>query len=149
MAFVNEFVSDEDVKKYDLEGLYKKWRKETPPNFLTEWRWTVDREKDSYFIRMQTGYGTDRERADHVRGVLYYRGVQWKVEFRYEPGCSNSFSDHHFRMIWGFVSIKHPEGGSVPEAELLPVLKEALIAYKVWGIDTSAKLTDIVTTFTF
>ena len=145
MAFVNEYVSDEDVKKYDLEGLYNKWSKFIPSNF--RYNWTVDRERDSHFIRIRTGYGSEPSLSNHVLGVLYYQGIHWKVEIRAEEGGSIPYSEHPYRRIWGLEWIKHPEGGAVPEAELIPILKEALIAYKVWGIDTP--VTDVVTTFTF
>lgn len=144
MAFVNEYVSDEDVKKYGLEELRMKWGKDIPPRF--RYTWTFDREKNSYYIPMRTGR---EEFSNQTRGVLYYKGIHWDVEVSKEPGCSLSFDENPYRIIWGLLHIKHPDGGPVPYDEVVPVLKEALEAYKVSGVTTPAKLVNVVTTFKF
>lgn len=143
MAFVNEYVSDDNIKKYDLEALRMKWKGWIPPRF--QHTWTFDIERDSYYIPMETGR---EEKSNQVRGVLYYKGIEWDVKVSLEPGCSPSFAENPYRVIWGLIHIKHPGGGPAPESEIVPVLKEALITYRVFGIDTRADL-NVVTTFTF
>ena len=148
MAFVNEYVSDEDVKKYDLEGLYKKWWKRTPPYF--GYNWTVDRERDCYYMQLRTTNTRDGE-VNVVEGVLYYREILWTVAVKKSPESSSFTAERPYRIVWEFRFIRHPEGGIVPEDEIIPVLKEALTVFQVSGVNTPdfVPTTDIVTTFTF
>lgn len=143
MAFLNEYVSEENIKKYDLESLYKKWSVWTPPRF--QFSWTFDPYRDSYYIPMEIGR---EEESNQVRGVLFYNGIQWNVMVAKEKGGGLSFTENPYRQIWGLIYIKHPGGGFVPEDEIVPVLKEALTAYQVLGIGTPADL-NVVTSFTF
>jgi len=143
MAFVNEYVSEENIRKYELEALYKKWLIWIPPRF--QYAWTFDAERDIYYIRMETGREED---SNQTRGVLYYRGIHWDVKVLVEKGTSLSFLENPYRQIWGLIHIKHPEGGLVPEDEIVPVLKEALTVHQVFGIYTPTGL-NVVTSFTF
>jgi hypothetical protein len=143
MAFVNEYVSEENIKKYELEALYTKWLVWIPPRF--RYTWTFDAERDSYYIPMKTGREED---SNQTRGVLYFKGIHWDVKVLGEEGSSLSFAENPYRQIWGMIHIKHPEGGLVPEAEIVPVLKEALVAYQVFGIGTPVGL-NVLTRFTF
>ena len=143
MAFVNEYVSDNNIKKYNLESLRIKCKGWIPPRFRFDW--TFDSERDSYFIPMESGR---EENSNQVRGVFYFKGIEWDVKVSLEPGCSLSFSENPYQQIWGLIHIKHPSGGQVPENELVPVLKEALVTYQVFGIATPADL-NVVTIFKF
>jgi hypothetical protein len=143
MAFVNEFVSGADIEKYELEALHKEWWGEIPPRF--RYMWTVDRVMDAHYIRMQAGGG--KEELNRIRGVLFFRGVHWDVALRHEPGCSLSFDDKPYRIIYGLVHIKHPEVGAVPREEIIPVLKDALTVYGMRGIYHQVPNTTV--TFTF
>ena len=58
MAFVNEYISDEDVEKYGIRQL----RDELHANYATRehWEWTIDRERDAYLMRLRN-LGRDLE----------------------------------------------------------------------------------------
>ncbi len=142
MAFVNEYVSEENINKHDLKALSKKWWNWLPPEF--RYAWTYDSNRDSYFIPISRGR---EEYAHHLRGVLYFKGTHWDIEICHEPGGSDSYLEKPYRQIWGLIHIKHPEGEPVPTEEIAPVLKEALVAYKIRGVHT--KVADVVTSFTF
>lgn len=147
MAFINEYVNEKNIKKYNLEALYRKlkWDENwTPPGF--RFAWTFDAERDCYYIPLWHGR---EEFSHHCRSVLYFKDIHWNVEVTHEPGGSESIAENPYRIIWGFVHIKSPDGGPTPLEELIPVLKEALIAYKVRGIHTNSKVTSVVTSFTF
>jgi len=48
MAFVNEYVEQEDIEKFELDELYNSYHKsnKTPlPNTMYKHYWTIDREK--------------------------------------------------------------------------------------------------------
>ena len=118
MPFVNEFVSVEDIKTYDLEALHIKWWRKIPYGF--QYAWTIDKKRECYYIPMRSGR---EEYANQTRGVFYFQGIHWDVEVSLEPGGSLSFSDNPYRLIWGLIDIKHPDGDQVPRDNIIPVLK--------------------------
>jgi hypothetical protein len=66
MAFVNERIPEEDIKKYEIEKLTKRFAKR---NF--ERGWTVDRERDMFLQYV----GNEREdRANHWTFCFYWKG---------------------------------------------------------------------------
>lgn len=142
MAFVNEYVSDADVRKFALETLHKEWWGEIPPGF--RYAWTVDREGNSYYIPLRTGR---EEFSNRTQGILYFKGIHWKVEVSKEPGSSLSFDENPYRIIWGLVGIKNPEGKTITGEEVIPVLKKALTAYGESGVHW--QVANSLTEFTF
>ncbi len=54
MAFVNEYVSEEDIRKYDLVTLRLQynpvWKKEGKLPYNYQFTWTIDRERDIFLI---------------------------------------------------------------------------------------------------
>ncbi len=142
MTFVNEYVSEENINKYGLRALSKKWWNWLPLEF--RYAWTYDSKRDSYFIPISRGR---EEYAHHLRCVLYFKGIYWDIEICHEPGGSDSYTEKPYRQIWGLIHIKHPEGGLAPTEEIVSVLKEALGVYKIRGVHT--KVDDVVTLFAF
>ena len=51
MAFVNKYISDEDVEKYGIAQL----RDELHANYATRehWEWTRDQERDAYLVQIR------------------------------------------------------------------------------------------------
>jgi len=144
MAFFNENVSEEDVEKYKLKELHLEWWGEIPPRF--RYTWTRDIERDSFYIPMRTGR---EEFSNRVQGILHFQGENWTVEVSLDASGSKSFSENPYRIVWGLGGIKHQDKYGHIREMLIPILKEALQAYKVSGINTSEKATDVVTSFTF
>jgi hypothetical protein len=127
-----------------LEALFRKLKGEPPPRF--RFAWTVDRERDSYyFVKFQ---GRE-EFSNHSYSILYYKGKYWNVVVSLEDEGSISFHEDPYRIIWGLQKISLPDGGIAPYDEIIPVLKEALAAYQVSGVNTPDYLRNIVTTFKF
>lgn len=144
MAFVNEYVSEDNIKKYDLEGLWKQvaYVAALPDDFRHTWTW--DSEQESFYIPMSTGR---EEYSSHTTGTLYFKGVPWIVTIAHRGG-SSKFSEKPYKVTWGLISIKHPNGNAAPTEDLIPVLKEALIGYKAIGISILGDL-DVETSFAF
>lgn len=142
MAFVNEYVSDENILKYDLAAVRKKFFCDIPPRF--KYVWTFDRERDCYFIPLRSGR---EEFANRKRCVLYFNGVHWDVEISKEPGTSRSFNETPYRVIWGLVGIENHDGGPISRDELIPVLKDALTAFGADGV--FLQVPNTITEFTF
>ena len=101
MAFVNEYVSEDDIKKYGLDkvwldrnAVYKAEGK-MPSGF--RYKWTVDRESDSYFMVVGGG-GYDRGNITNC--VLFRGGQLWDIELA-EPGeGSKNFKEQPYRIVW-------------------------------------------------
>jgi hypothetical protein len=72
MAFINEYIPDEDIKKYEIEKWDKKYLKaHYQPS------WTVDRERGMYLRYMSN----EREdRANHWTFCFYWKGHVLQVE---------------------------------------------------------------------
>ena len=57
MAFVNEYASDEDFEKYDLNGIWDKYHPARKGKYYLGQRpgFTIDRERNIFFIRVRQG----------------------------------------------------------------------------------------------
>lgn len=140
MSFVNEYVSEENIQKYDLAGVRKKWRCDIPPGF--RYVWTFDAERNCYFIPLYNGR---EELSNHSHCVLFYKGVHWDVE-AIKESASREF-DGHYRIVWGLIGIRPPvENGDLRE-ELVAVLKEALTVFGHRGV--YGQIENTVVHFTF
>jgi hypothetical protein len=125
MAFVNEYISEEDVAKYGLEDIDK--------NFIvggTNSRsWTIDRERNIYLRNVMRG----REEHKSLSGWTFFWHGQWiylEMEVVDAGGKPGGAGWVHRRLC----TIELPDQLKGQRAEILAALKEALIAYKDFGI---------------
>jgi hypothetical protein len=119
MAFINELISDEDKKKIDWTK-FKAWPF-TPS--ITPWKWTIDRERDVFFIPLG-GRGPDGERPD-VYG-LWWKGILLRIEARLIGTGSGKFWDS---LYWDITKIDIPDDLCSQRKEILDTLREALCAH--------------------
>lgn len=132
MAFVNEYISDEDIKNYEIEKVWLSFNaqyigKSRPAGF--RFQWTIDRERNIYFMVVAGG-----GRADHEDGtacVLNWHGRQTTVRINEADGSSANLNDRPFKIIWELLNT--PSLDSVSNQEILGALKEALTAYGYEG----------------
>lgn len=123
MAFINEFVSREDVEKYDLSRINEEYFKAD-----LQYSWTVDRERNIYLRYMREG----REEQGGL-GVFafFWGGRLLEVQL---------FREEHSELggkgvtIWGLRLIKIPDELLGERPKILSDLKEALVVYKDFGI---------------
>jgi len=145
MAFVNEFVSAEDIEKYHLDSLYLRWNpfhKSVPPSHRH--MWTVDREREAFL--MVLAFGTEGY-PRRTSGVLFWRGIEWQVAFDRDDESSEQLTDVPFKRVWKLGRIQHPQGKDVPLNELLPIVKEALVVHGFRG--AAAQVPNTVVEFKF
>lgn len=140
MAFVNEFVSEEDIKKYSLDDLKKEydpwnWRDGRPPAFRHAW--TIDRERDIYFmpVKMIEETGPSGRSEPTTRDIcilnLGGRGIRLTIN---RVGSSTSFSDSPFHVEWNLLEIDTSSVPDIPKDTIVQVLKEALTAHGYRGV---------------
>lgn len=124
MAFVNEYVSTEDAKKYDLDGIRTRLGHRPYPQY----RWTIDHERDVFLMWIVRG----RESfAAHQTFLFWWKGTPLVVRLL----SATTDTQGMVTSTWQFQRFDElPPGLAGKKEELLGVLKEALVEYKVSGI---------------
>ena len=145
MAFVNEYISDEDVEKYGIAQL----REELHFFHATreQWDWTRDRERDAYLIKVHH-LGRDLEPEDWL---LYEKGRYCAVML-HRGGGSKKLVERPFRILWHFDGfcdgwLRCPVPAEEEQPQVIQLLKEALTVYGLMGIDR--QVPDTIVSFTF
>ena len=144
MAFVNEYISDEDVEKYDIAQLRDKFHAYRQEKFY----WTRDRERDAYLMRLRN-LGRDLE----PELWLLYEKSRYCAVMLHDAGGSIKLSERPFRMLWHFDGFDEawPKKCPVPPVEEQPhviqLLKEALTAYGYAGM--RKQLPETIVSFNF
>ena len=140
MAFINEIVLEEDIQKYGLDELKKKfspytWMDGRPKEF---WHaWTIDRERNIYFMPVkmveEVGPSGRPEPTSKAIFILNIQGVNIRV-FLDRIRCPNSFSDTPFVISWSLLEIDDSEELHLfSTGDVVQILKEALTAYGYRG----------------
>ena len=145
MAFVNEYASEEDIKKYNLVeiwlGQHPEYKREGKPPSRYRFNWTIDREREIWLMCVARG-GYDR-------GNLSIWDLFWKGEllsfWLVKPGeGSKSFNEQPYRIVWGFSPFSLHPADHPDWPEILQVFKEALTVYGYEGVREQAPGTTVV-----
>jgi hypothetical protein len=125
MTFVNEHISKEDVEKYSLESIDKKFI----VGGTNSRSWTIDRERDVYLRNLTRGREENRSESGWS---LFWHGEWIYLELSVvgadgKPGGAGW-------THWKLRTIELPEQLKSKRAEILADLKDALIVYKDFGI---------------
>ncbi len=139
MAFVNEYVSKDDIEKYNLIVLREKYRKS-----LARISWTVDKERDCYLVWLGSG---QEEFFEHQLFALNYK----KNILVFTLKISLSGGDEGPRVgCWSFVNPpRFPEFLKGDEQEIIGLLKEALVEYHDFGVRSVYSKSDLTIKFDF
>ena len=144
MSFVNEYVSDEDAQKYDLDNLWNKYNYSMlkMPEALTSYEvhqhaWCVDKER-SYWL-FKCGYLINNDsisgyaEASNKEVFILHVNSQ-NIEFiltRNGLGATDLYPIH---FCWNIVSMAPSCLPEKTRENLLTILKEALNVFKCAGI---------------
>lgn len=137
MAFVNEYVPEEDVKKYGLEIINRQYQKTD-----IRYRWTIDRKRDVYLRWLKGGR---EEFCDQQDFTLYWKGALIFVRLRVIDAGGERGGKGWTR--WALLFLGCPEELQAKKSEIIADLKEALTAYKGSGV--SSTFTEYTATFEF
>ena len=131
MTFINEYVSDEDVKKYKLQEMWDEYHPYSKGRVKPYFRhtWTIDREKNIFFIPARTGR---EEFSNQTVCILWMEGVELSVTIR-KSGWAN-IKEGKGSVSWDLDRIRKPENCAIKDKEIIQVLKEALVVYGYRGI---------------
>ncbi len=146
MAFINEYISKEDIKKYDIFGIMNKFDeiKKEDEKYL-RLKWVLDREREIWFCYagrvidqdLDFGQGTGEE-----IWYLNYKGTN--LEVRLQRGRnSSSIRERPYIKHWIFLSITPESLNDVSNKELRDIIKEALDVYGTNGIASQVEKQNI------
>ena len=125
MAFVNEYISKEDIEKYHLDELEKK-------HYIPTYAWTIDKERDKFLIHE----GSGRSKESHMHFFFFYRKgeISQHTIWRFVDSLSKT-------VEWKIQRYGQPVFESIEEEQnykqLLNDLKEAFRAYGLAGVEAS------------
>ncbi|WP_297914492.1 hypothetical protein [uncultured Campylobacter sp.] len=142
MAFVAEYISKEDLKKYNVIDTVNKIRTKFRKPLLSDqdirWlNWVVDKQKQTYLIFIGSPQLPDPR--DGYTGediwLLHYKGKNIELDIRriYDKTTSKMLVDNPFFIKYKLESINSSTYG-ISLDELYKVLGEALIEYGESGI---------------
>lgn len=136
MAFVNEYVSEEDIKKYGLEAIDKRYFR---ADYKTEW--TRDKERDMYLRFMRHG-GEDG--VSQQIFAFYWMGNLLEVGVTFQGG---GMRDGKRWKWWTLRYLSLPKELELHREEILEDLRDAMSAYGAAGLAVSS--TDFTITCEF
>lgn len=132
MTFVNEFVSDEDIKKYDLPSVWMKIKGSTPFQYL----WTINHKRNVFLIEYSGGR---EELSNHIDFALWWDGYIHKA--RLIKNNDRLEGLENLTTTWQLIGVDTDiDIDSVHSKEqVLNALKDALRAYRLLGASVPVK----------
>lgn len=127
MTFINEYISAENIKKYDIETLDERFHKgHYKPS------WTVDHEREMYLRYMTQEH---EEFSNPLTYCFYGKGVVIEVVVVMNGGgIRNGEQWKHYKLLrWDLPANLIPQ-----EAEIKTDLKEAFVVYKDFGVRSNS-----------
>ena len=129
MGFVNEYMSKEDIEKYHIQELNKRfWVGNYKP------QWTVDRERDAYLRYLESGRESTSART---KFYFYWRGYEILADMLVKPHDNQGGEPGSHYSIH---DLKVPDEVSGQTEQIISDLKEALAVHKDAGILSRAKV---------
>lgn len=135
MAFVNEYITEEDKEKYGLDTLWAKYHDVLHQKLPNKKDWTIDRERESWL--MKTALIPDDSIFDHAYSseqiwTLYCKGQS--VEVRLEVSSDKEFNGKKYNKIWNLLAISPDSLNNLSIDELIKLLEETLEVFGYEGV---------------
>ena len=138
MAFVAEYISKEDIEKYDLlkpsnEICEKYHQVKLEWAILNSRDWCIDRERGIWLFVVRSiiiGDPRDMNYSGEVIWLLHYKGKDIEIDLRDidNENTSRKITDNPFKIIYELESIRS-DIGDIPKQEIVDILKEILNEY--------------------
>lgn len=131
MPFINEFVSEQDIEKYHLIKIWDRYHplSTNDMNKIFRHSWTIDRKRGIFIMPIK--YGRE-EFSNQITWILWWRGNELTATLL-KSGWENT-RDGEGLATWELQNIWKPQGCTLNNETILPVLKEALTEYGFLGI---------------
>ena len=147
MAFIAEYISKEDIEKYDLpkpcNEIFKKYHQgELDWANLNSRSWCIDRERGIWLFVVRSiiiGDPRDMNYSGEVIWLLHYKGKDIEIDLRDidNENTSTKITDNPFKIIYELESIRS-DIGDIPKQEIVDILKEILNEFKGGEVITSS-----------
>ncbi|MFA0923718.1 hypothetical protein [Xanthomonas fragariae] len=131
MAFINEFITSEDIEKYELESIDKK--------FIfggsSSRDWVIDREREMYLRNVAHGGAAEPEVRNQTKWSFYWRGelVILRLDLMESGGESKGAGWSHWKLVWINEGKGLPPHLKINCASFIEDLKSALTAHNGFG----------------
>ena len=149
MAFVNEYISEENIEKYQINELMNSYQGEGRfPKKYYKHLWTINKEKESWFMWVDMPH----EPLDHTRFtgerifILNYQGNNIEIVLKkdFEESSIKNIENPYY-ITWKLDRIIKPiDLEYVKNEEIIKVLKEVLSIYGTDGIRTKIPQENII-----
>ena len=146
MSFVNEYASDEDVDRYELNKIWDKYYIYDKGNYFRGERpdFTIDRERNIFLMVV----GGDMVGDYYRYKFLLYLGDVEIISYLYKTDeGSSDLEDNPYVIVWGLKKIDIPENLDLDDSEVKNILKEAVAVYGYAG--AKRQLSELVVKFDF
>ena len=132
MAFVNEYITQEDIEKYSLNELWASYDgnyDELPKRKS----WTIDRDRECWLMDTARvrDYNTDHENTGEYIWTLHYKGTNVEVRMEVVPEPKKP---GYFNRVWKLLSLSPNSLDNLSNEEMIRILQEALQVYGYMGI---------------
>ena len=147
MPFVNEYISEEDIKKWNLDDVifrYNPTYKSKGIPFGHKFMWTIDRDQCVYLVCVRLGR---EERSSQSTWVLKAGDQEVEIEMDLADGGSTSYKEVPYIVIWDLVRISRVNSTSIGRKKVIDLLKEALTVYGDNGVNSYVD--NVVVKFSF
>jgi len=143
MAFVTEYISKEDIEKYDLlkpsnEICEKYHQVKLEWAILNSRDWCIDRERGIWLFSVCSitiGDPRDMNYSGEDIWILHYKGKDIEIDLRniHNEYTGKKDTDNPFILIYELESIRS-DLGDITKQEIVDILKEILNEYKIGAI---------------
>jgi hypothetical protein len=149
MAFINEYISEEDIEKYQINEVMNSYQGEGEfPKKYYKHLWTIDKEKESWFMWVDMPH----EPLDHTRFtgenffILHYKDKNIEIVLKkvFEESSVKNIENPYY-ITWKLDRISKPKAlQNLSDDEIIEILKEALNVYANEGIRTKIPQENII-----
>lgn len=122
MAFVNEYISEDDIKKYDLETLDKK-------SEGYKRSWVIDRDSETWLIHRGTG-----KEDDGVKWLFYWQSNVYRIGTQSLGYSKEGQSLYVSDKVVYVLDISWQQASILDAREFLNALKAAMETRKGYGM---------------
>jgi len=146
MAFINEYISDEDVEKYNLKELIDKYKRYTYSPRLDNISWTVDKENDIWLIWFGREHDPEMDHGftrEHIF-VLYYKGQLIEARLWLEEDSQTNIYQTPFIKKWKLLSLSPRHFDNIDIQKLKDILCKSLSIYGHKGIKKPIDIDNVI-----
>jgi hypothetical protein len=143
MTFVNAYMSESDIQKYDIKAIDERFN-------IAHYRpsWTVDKDENVYLRYVRHGRETESQEVDFLfywRGELLYVRLHCEGGGQFKGSGWSSYSNLRIGVPERYYlthGIELPASLQSQQQQILTALKEALTAYKDLGVHSLRTTSD-------